>query len=508
MKAVLTLLPIFVFCISVPFLIQNVTAENAFSENYNKSQIVLVGKVLSLEQRHNATVYEVQVEDYYKNPQSAKVIAVFGPPKGVYLLYDPTFDVGNRLFLYLKQRDGVYEIQDSSFKLEYSCDASGLVPPPIQTYSHGIPASDGYPTFSDGEFNGNIHKVGNKIQIKYVVHNYAPLIKHATVTLLVNGTNQNKTVFSDQRTVTVPACNGSVPLEWNFTPQRADDYVVQAKVTAGYDTQRYGVFLEEPYVANSFSARENVAGGSLDKTVYVVIDSPLKQFKSGVPINQIQCKENYVVLLKPNREFGGCFSSDDAMKLYVRGWPSPNDSVGVFQDQPNPQVKIVKGSASPEQMENYFPKNILVVIGINNTVTWVNEDDTPSSVTSDKEGLFSSRSINPGQNWTHTFEKSGLYEYHSHPHPWMRGAVIVIPQNADLLPKQEKQDIAWYILQPYFPNPILAVGIDHDGTLVVGIHQDELKKNPNAESYYKKKIQAMIPFYAPIKIQFGHVELQ
>lgn len=173
-----------------------------------------------------------------------------------------------------------------------------------------------------------------------------------------------------------------------------------------------------------------------------------------------------------------------------------------------PQVRIVKGSASPEQMKNYFPQNIVVVIGINNTVTWVNEDDTPSSVTSDKEGLFSSEPIKPGHNWTYTFEKNGLYAYHSEPHPWMKGAVIVIPQNVEFLSKQEKQDIAWYILQSYFPNPVTMLGVDDDGVLVVGIQQDEIKKNPNAESYYIKKFQDKIPFNVPIRIQFGHPELQ
>jgi hypothetical protein len=288
MKIILTLLLVFVFCISVPFLIQNVSAENAFSDNYNNSQLVLVGKVLSLERAHNATIYEVQVENYFKNPQSAKVIAVFDPTKGIYLSYDPTFDVGDRLFLYLKQRDGIYEIQDSSFKLEYGCDASGLVPPTPQIYQHGWPASDDNPTFSDADFVGNIYKIGNKMQIKYVVHNYTPLIKHATITLLINGTNQNKTVFSDQKTVTVPTCNGSVPIIWDFTPQRADDYVAQAKGAARYETQRYGVFFDEPSISNSFQARENVAGGSIDKTVYPIIDSPLRQFKSGIPIEQNQ----------------------------------------------------------------------------------------------------------------------------------------------------------------------------------------------------------------------------
>jgi len=76
---------------------------------------------------------------------------------------------------------------------------------------------------------------------------------------------------------------------------------------------------------------KTVVNHELPKTTKQI--SPLKQFKSGIPINQIQCKENYVVLLKPNKEFGGCFSSDSAMKLYARGWPSPNDSTGFFQKQ-------------------------------------------------------------------------------------------------------------------------------------------------------------------------------
>ncbi len=111
----------------------NAFAQDAVFDSFKKSDLVLVGKVLSLEQRHNETVYEIQVEKYYKNPQSAKAIAVFGPAKGTYYSHDPTFDVGNRLFLYLKQRDGVYAIQSFSFKLQYDCDASGLVPPPFDT---------------------------------------------------------------------------------------------------------------------------------------------------------------------------------------------------------------------------------------------------------------------------------------------------------------------------------------------------------------------------------------
>lgn len=332
MKAVLTLLLTLVFCISMLFLIQNVSAEDVFSDSYNKSDLVLVGKVLSLERAHNATIYEIQVEQYYKNPQSAKAIAVFGPAKGIYYMQDPTFEVDDRLFLYLEKRDGVWAIQSPSFKLQYYCDASVLVPSTFETYSHGMPASDDYPTFSEPDFIADIHKVGKKMQIKYTVHNYTPFINHATVTLLVNGTNQNKTVFSDQKTVIVPACNGSVPLEWNFTPQRADAYVVQAKVTSGYDTQRFLMIRDEPYVANSFQARENVSGGSIDKTVYPIIKSPLQQFKSGIEAKDIVCKKEpvyYELVMKKSNGQPICIKGTSVKTLTLRGYiPEYNGVLG------------------------------------------------------------------------------------------------------------------------------------------------------------------------------------
>ncbi|TBR08781.1 MAG: hypothetical protein EPO62_06105 [Candidatus Nitrosotenuis sp.] len=92
----------------------------------------------------------------------------------------------------------------------------------------------------------------------------------------------------------------------------------------------------------------------------------------------------------------------------------------------NDMVNIVipTGASNPEAQKNYVPKNILVVIGVNNTVTWVNEDDASSSVVSDDD-LFDSGLISPKNAWTHTFDMEGFYGYHSEPHPWMKGMVIV-----------------------------------------------------------------------------------
>ncbi|TVL98830.1 MAG: hypothetical protein CV087_20370 [Candidatus Brocadia sp. WS118] len=396
-------------------------AENLFFDNYEKSQTVLVGKVLSHQQRHNEIVYEIQVEAYYKNPQSAKVVAVFDKlAEG----NDPyRFDVNDRLFLYVNKRDGVYVMHNDSFKLDYDCDAGGLIPPNLGTFYRGTPVGE-YPKFSGADAYGNIYKIGKNMQIRYTVYNFNPLLENATVTLIINGTNQNKTVFSDQKNVIVPACNGVVPIEWSFIPVQSDNYVARITVLFQYNTSTFVAEFVSPWVENGFSARENVGCCSIEKTVYpvpwestsqiesidntwyyvsepfdihptssekiifhdiefsrpyvydpprhiysdvmfsdgtketlsVLLDkpdfsdhvnpqaglvqritgyyflvsvnlkelSPLKQFKSGIPLNEIKCKEGLDLAVKKNNRHPICITNESKTKLEHMGflWPS------------------------------------------------------------------------------------------------------------------------------------------------------------------------------------------
>jgi plastocyanin len=93
------------------------------------------------------------------------------------------------------------------------------------------------------------------------------------------------------------------------------------------------------------------------------------------------------------------------------------------------EVRIVEGSYLPTQEENYSPKAVTVVLGVNNTIAWRNDDSIPHTVTSDT-GLFDSgaqyRNYMPtGATWKFTFSQTGEYPYHCIPHPWMKGTVIV-----------------------------------------------------------------------------------
>jgi plastocyanin len=86
-------------------------------------------------------------------------------------------------------------------------------------------------------------------------------------------------------------------------------------------------------------------------------------------------------------------------------------------------VTIVPGSAVNPRL-GFSPVVIRLVIGVNNTVVWKNEDTTWHTAHSNIPE-FDSRMIQPGSSFMHTFNTPGSYPYHCDPHPWMTGLIIV-----------------------------------------------------------------------------------
>lgn len=81
-------------------------------------------------------------------------------------------------------------------------------------------------------------------------------------------------------------------------------------------------------------------------------------------------------------------------------------------------------SSSTDTGKTFHPPYVKVVIGINNTVTWVNEDTAAHTVTSVK--MLFDATIQPMQTFSYVFTKPGIYEYTCRLHPWMSGAVEVV----------------------------------------------------------------------------------
>ena len=87
-------------------------------------------------------------------------------------------------------------------------------------------------------------------------------------------------------------------------------------------------------------------------------------------------------------------------------------------------VFIPSGAGTNTSSLGYSPDAITVVIGVNNTVVWVNNDDMPHTVTSTNK-LFDSGNLNPGDTFSYTFTSPGTYTYGCSYHPWMKGTVVV-----------------------------------------------------------------------------------
>lgn len=93
------------------------------------------------------------------------------------------------------------------------------------------------------------------------------------------------------------------------------------------------------------------------------------------------------------------------------------------------RLSITKGAGSRSGAPGYAPDSITLVIGVNNTVTWTNDDSVAHTVTSSSApncGSFNSGNLNSGQTWTHAFTVPGTYQYYCKYHSWMTGTIVVV----------------------------------------------------------------------------------
>lgn len=99
------------------------------------------------------------------------------------------------------------------------------------------------------------------------------------------------------------------------------------------------------------------------------------------------------------------------------------------------EIKIIQGSAIPEQEDNFVPKLVNIQLGVDNHVVWINDDDTPHTVTPDHSyaegysGKFGSDGVlKAGEVYEFLFTEEAEIEYHCEPHPWMKGKLVITKQ--------------------------------------------------------------------------------
>jgi hypothetical protein len=102
-------------------------------------------------------------------------------------------------------------------------------------------------------------------------------------------------------------------------------------------------------------------------------------------------------------------------------------------------IRIPKGADSTEPVgfnftfltspKFQYPVNVTVVIGVNNTVQWVNDDSVAHTVSAfiapQGAAVFNSGLIQPGKTFSASLAVPGVYKYTCLWHQWLAGQITV-----------------------------------------------------------------------------------
>ena len=86
-------------------------------------------------------------------------------------------------------------------------------------------------------------------------------------------------------------------------------------------------------------------------------------------------------------------------------------------------IHIPKGSFHHATHRSFNPDEIIINKG--QTITWINEEKTPHTITSKGKILFDSL-LKQNEDFTYQFDKVGTFKFVCTLHPWMHGTINVI----------------------------------------------------------------------------------
>ena len=196
---------------------------------------------------------------------------------------------------------------------------------------------------------------------------------------------------------------------------------INAKYSYGHiDPEQLATFEEKKY-----QLAETIVGRHLPPRIQIS--------ELDMQPDKIRCNDGLERVFKHDGS-PACVKEQSIPKMIERGWakiPDAGKKHVAPEQQHMASVVIIPKGAVIEGNENLIPKVITVVLGKNNTVTWINQDDTAHGFASDKGGkdAWGSRGVlKPGNSFSVTFNNTGIYDYHGQPHPWQTGTVIVLEE--------------------------------------------------------------------------------
>ncbi|MGD2107120.1 MAG: hypothetical protein PVH93_05880 [Nitrosopumilaceae archaeon] len=172
----------------------------------------------------------------------------------------------------------------------------------------------------------------------------------------------------------------------------------------------------------------------------------------------------------------------------------------------DPNTILIYPIHSPNQVRiTPLPNTAVIYLEKNNTVTWINESDSPSMIY-DRENKWLIESIEPRMQKQIKFNKTGFYEYFvENSIDRGHGRLALVSNDTDSLPYYTKLEIARAIVEQDLDSyPIVGLGIGNaQNSLGIDIDKKYLEENPDAHSFFMNRYTKMIPFDVKITIEFG-----
>ena len=251
--------------------------------------------------------YTVDIEEFLKNPQTSNTITMLEatvggvPGRSVSI---GGFELGDRVLFYVPKIDGTNQYSPESFKIPKQCDAKSALEQPR------IEGGNSFSMIQEGIVKEDNFTANKSIQFVYHMDMRSLDEKNfdfqITIRKETDAGKFGEVVLSETIPVKSKTCEWIATAKAEFIPQ-VGNYQMGVHTTEVTGSTAFG---------GNFSVEENSVS-------YDEIISPLKQFKSGVPIDEIQCKDG-LILLQKHDSSPACVENETKKVLVERGWAKPD----------------------------------------------------------------------------------------------------------------------------------------------------------------------------------------
>ena len=308
-----TIIVLVVFSFSIQNMAFGHTIYPTPEEFYKESDLILVSKILSYDDDRTERRYQIEIKEFVKKPdhfENMKRIDIFGcnpnpTARSLATGYRcQAFENDQNVFLGLEEKqDKRFYITGGFIIQNQNCTGQQLL--------EAVSPTTEFKVVQNNKTTSELLR-GTKTNLVYDFLNQDLFSKNLTMTFHVRHSSErteNET-FTDAKQVLIHECISHKVISTSFIPQK---------------TGWYEICAEEKN--SSMFCYSGI-------TVVDKINSPLKQFKAGIPIYELQCKQDLIIIKKTSDGSPACVKLGTAEKLLQRGWEDVLPCLGMCGSVP------------------------------------------------------------------------------------------------------------------------------------------------------------------------------